>query len=133
MCQSLIKYQSPLVCPLVGIIEKTTEPPPTAPSTTAGPAAEPTKAPENNTAGSGEADKVKTPDSEVPVKSGGMGAFGVISIILTVGIVFVVVGMVLRNPDHRTRVMSLFRRKNVTVAYSRVSTSCYHAFRLMLR
>lgn len=54
-----------------------------------------------------------------PAKSG-MSAWGIMGVILVICSVFVLVGWVARSPVRRAKVMSLFRRKNVAVSYTRV-------------
>lgn len=89
-------------------------------SSTAAPSAptSPSSPTKDNTATAGAS---ALPPEAVPAARSGMSAWGITGVLFLICAVLVLVGFVMRSPQRRTRVLSLFRRKNVAVSYTRVS------------
>lgn len=126
----LITFISPTVCKLFG--EQLEEDVPPAAPTTTTTVAPPPKVPSDN----GSSTTTVNPPSGVspsandliqpsvpvlPTARSGMSAWGITGILFLLCGIFVIVGFTLRSPQRRAQVMSLFRRKNVAVSYTRVS------------
>lgn len=128
----VITFISPAVCKLFGDQLEEDVPPPTPVSTTTTTTvAPPPKVPSDKdsstttttvkptSAGNASATDLALPP--VPPARSGMSAWGITGILFLLCSIFVIVGFTLRSPQRRAQVMSLFRRKNVAVSYTRVS------------
>uniref|UniRef100_A0A7G3ADR9 Putative cation-independent mannose-6-phosphate receptor n=1 Tax=Lutzomyia longipalpis TaxID=7200 RepID=A0A7G3ADR9_LUTLO len=102
LCHLLITYETPSICAMLGL-----DPPAPSPSVT--------------TPKSPEVPKDKNSEDDDKKNGGGMSRVGVVFIVLVVFGALGGIGFALKDPERRAKVLTLIRRKNTNVTYSRVS------------